>query len=61
MTQAEALCKLLKLEPLEPLYAQHICGWPVDMFQAALSEAMQNGWVRLARGGNNHTTRLEAL
>lgn len=60
MNRVEALHKLLKLEPMEPLHTQHVCGWPVDEFQVVLRTAMDKGWVRLVRGGNTHTTRLEA-
>ena len=60
MTRAEILRKLLRLEPMERLHTQRVCGWPVDEFEAALRTAVANGWVRLVRGGNQHTTRLEA-
>jgi hypothetical protein len=60
MNRAEVLRKLLRLGPLEPLHAQHVCGWPIDEFQAALAAAIESGWVRLARGGNQYTTRLVA-
>jgi hypothetical protein len=60
MPRAEILLKLLRLGPLEPLHTRHVCGWPVDEFESALRVAIQNGWVRIARGGNQHTTRLEA-
>jgi len=60
MNRAEILRKLLRIEPMERLHTQHVCGWPVDEFEAALRLAMQNGWVRLVRAGNQYTTRLEA-
>lgn len=61
MSRSEVLYKLLKLEPMEPLHAQYVCGWPAEEFQEILKMAMQNGLVRLAKGCNGHTTRLEAI
>ena len=60
MTRPEILRKLLRLEPMEPLHTLHVCGWPVEEFDAALRTAIAHGWVRLVKGGNQHTTRLEA-
>lgn len=60
MNRAEILRKLLRLEPLEPLYAQSVCGWPADEFERVLSVAMQAGWVRMVRGCNQYLTKLEA-
>ena len=60
MNRAEILLKLLRLGPMERLHAQLVCGWSPDEFERAMSLAMQFGWVRWARGCNQHTTRLEA-
>lgn len=60
MNRAEVLHKLLRLGPLERLYARAVCGWPVDEFDRALQIAVQSGLVRIARGCNQYTTRLEA-
>lgn len=60
MTRAIVLRKLLALGPLEPLHAMHVCGWPVEEFDEAVRIAKLNRWVKLVRGGNQNTTRLEA-
>jgi hypothetical protein len=60
MSQPETLRKLIALEPIEPLHAQFVCGWPADEFQRAMKAVLAQGWARLVSGGNQHTTRLEA-
>lgn len=60
MKHAETLRKLLRLGPLSQLNAFMICGWSLSEFDQAVTIAMDHGWIRLARGGNQHITRLEA-
>lgn len=60
MNRTEALIKLLRLGPLEPLHARAICGWPVDEFQRVLDAAVAEGKVRLVPLYNQYATRLEA-
>lgn len=59
MRKYETLAKLVSLGPIEPLYAQVICGWGPKEFEEAKEEAIQRGLIRLSPVTNQYKVRLE--
>lgn len=53
MDQAILLHKLLRHGDLSRDDARVICGWPVDVFDRAVSRALKSGWIKPARHPQN--------